>query len=99
VSETERLLALKAALMQTTNTVGWVYVKQMADKIVKQSTQAALDEDNPILAESKRQKAKAMQAGFRDFFSVIETSKSFGTESEPDWFSELSEFEETAHGR
>ena len=99
MSETERLLAVRAALMQTTHTVGWTYVKQMADNIVKMNTQQALDEDNPELAESKRQKARAMQSGFKDFFSVIETSKAFGTDEEPDWFSELNAFEEKANVR
>lgn len=98
-TETERLLAVRAALMQTTNTLGWAYVKQMADNIVKQTTQAALDEDNPAIAESKRVKAKAMQVGFRDFFAAIETTKAFGTDEQPDWFASLNEFEELEHGR
>lgn len=97
MTETERLLAVKAALMQTTHTQGWVYIKQMAENIVKQSTQAALDEENPSLAESKRLKAKAMQSGFRDFFEVIEAAKTFGTDTEPDWFSKLNEFEELSN--
>lgn len=99
MSETERLLVIRAALLQTTNTMGWTYVKQMAENIVKQSTQAALDEENPALGESKRLKAKALQAGFKDFFSVIETAKSFGTDDEPDWFAELNQFEELSHGK
>lgn len=98
MSEKERLLAVRAAMMQTTNTVGWNYVKQMATNIVSKMTQEALDEENPVLGESKRLKAKALQQGFHEFFEVIETSKSFGTEQEPDWFTELSQFEEMAHG-
>lgn len=98
VTETERLLAVRAALMQTTHTLGWEYVKQMADNIVKAFTQAALDEENPTLGESKRLKAKALQAGFRDFFSTIEAAKSFGTDDEPDWFGKLNEFEELSNG-
>lgn len=99
LTETERLLAVRAALMQTTHTIGWEYVKQMADNIVKMSTQAALDEENPTIGESKRLKAKALQAGFKDFFNVIEASKSFGTDEEPGWFSQLNEFEELSNGR
>lgn len=98
MTETDRLLAIRAALMQTTNTVGWAYVKQMADNIVRQSTQAALDEENPSLGESKRLKAKSLQSGFKEFFSVIETTKTIGTDNEPDWFAELSQFEELEHG-
>ena len=99
VTETERLLATRAALMQTTNTIGWGYVKQLADRIVRMATQIALDEENPILGESKRLKAKALQAGFNDFFTTIEASKSFGTDDEPEWFSKLNEFEELSNGR
>jgi hypothetical protein len=99
VSETDRLLVVRAALMQTTGTPGWLYVKGLAENIVKMSTQAALDEEDPIKGESKRLKAKAMQSGFNDFFSTIETAKAFGTDEEPDWFAKLDEFEELSHGR
>lgn len=98
-TETERLLVIRAALAQTTNTPGWAYVKQMAENIVKLSTQEALDEEDPVKGESKRLKAKAMQSGFHRFFATIETAKSFGTDDEPEWFSQLNEFEELSHGR
>ena len=97
MSETDRLLAVKAALMQTTNTHGWAYCKQIADRIVQKYTQEALDEENPVIGESKRLKAKALQAGFNDYFSTIETAKSFGTDSEPEWFEKLNEFEELSN--
>lgn len=99
MNETERLMVVRAALMQTTNTPGWNYVKQMAENIVKLSTQEALDEEDPVKGESKRLKAKAMQKGFEQFFSTVETAKAFGTDDEPEWFAQLNEFEELSHGR
>lgn len=93
-TETERLLVVKAALKQTTATVGWSYIKQMADNLVKQSIQESLDEEDRDKAEMKRLKAKALQAGFHDWFMAIEGIKTFATDDEPDWFSQLNEFEE-----
>lgn len=93
--EVARLLAIKSALISTTNTVGWKYIRQIADNVVKNAVQAAIDADDPKAGESLRQKAKALQEGLRDLFNTIETSKQFGTEQEPEWFSQLS-FDEPA---
>lgn len=93
MTETERLLQIKAALKQTTNTIGWGFMKQMAENLVKQSIQASLDEDDRDKAEMKRLKAKALQAGFHDWFTAIEGVKTFATDDEPDWFASLNEFE------
>jgi hypothetical protein len=91
--ETQRLMAVKAALVVTTNTAGWQYVKQIAENVVKAAIQAALDEDDSVKGESLRRKAKAAQEIFRDLFNVIETSKAFGTDDEPGWFTDLADQE------
>lgn len=95
LSETERLLQVKAALKQTTSTLGWGCMKQMAENLVKISIQESLDEEDREKAEMKRLKAKALQAGFHDWFGAIEATKKFDTDEEPDWFSSLNEFEAT----
>jgi hypothetical protein len=90
-------LAIRAALMQTTGTLGWQYVKDVAQGILTSATQAALDEDNPTLGESKRVKAKALQSGFSELFRVIENKKN-AIADEQDDFGQLNEYEEMAHG-
>jgi hypothetical protein len=87
-------LLLKVALDQTTHTQGWKFVKDIADRVVKAAVQAALDEDDPIKGESLRLKAKALQAGLNDLFNAIEQSQKLGTEEEPDWFTQLGDWEE-----
>ncbi len=84
---------MKAALKQTTSTIGWGFMKQMADNLVKISIQDSLDEEHRDKAEMKRLKAKALQAGFHDWFSAIEGVKTFATDDEPSWFSQLNAFE------
>jgi hypothetical protein len=75
--EISRQMGLKNALIITTNTPGWGLIKELADEVVKQATQEALDEENPQTGESKRLKAKALQKGFLDLFAVIEQIKQF----------------------
>jgi len=89
--EISRLMAIKAALITTTNTQGWQYIRQIADNVVKSAIQAAIDEDDPIKGETLRRKAKALKDGLSDLFNAIETSKQFGTEQEPEWFAQLSD--------
>lgn len=80
---------MKAALVQTTNTAGYVYIKQMADNVVQNAIQAAIDADNEANATALRWKAKSLKDGFRALFAAIETTKQFGSDSEPEWFSQL----------
>jgi hypothetical protein len=92
-AEIDRLVAVKAALLQTTSTIGWHYIKQMSDNIVAKWTQEALDEEDPVKGESKRLKAKAMQAGMRDLFNAVEVAKGFNADAEKGWFDDLDSFQ------
>lgn len=77
------VMAQKAALVQTVNTPGWPLVKQIADKLVVQAIQEALDAEDAT-GESKRLKAKALQKGFDELFSKIHQAKEFNPEIEDD---------------
>jgi hypothetical protein len=88
-AEQARILAIRAALVSTTATTGWRYVRQMADNVVARSTQEALDEEDPIKGESKRLKAKALQKGFQDLFNAIETTKAIDLRESDSAFGEL----------
>jgi len=91
----ERLTAVKAALVVTTNTPGWQYMKQIAANVVDACVQAAIDEEDSNKGEVLRRKAKAMQDGFRDYFNTIESTKQFDAQPQSDWFASLS-FESAA---
>ena len=75
--EESRAIVVRAALIQTTGTSGWQYVKQMSNKVVQNAVQEALDEEDPTKGESKRLKAKALQKGFTDLFASIEAVKAY----------------------
>lgn len=93
ISETERLLAVRAALTQTVNTHGWTCIKQMTVEIQGKAIDDALQEDDPVLGESKRQKARGIQYGFNTLFSEIEKIiSSSGADSELDQFSDLNPY-------
>ena len=92
-AELDRLLAVKAALMQTTNTMGWTYIKQMSKNIVARSMQEAMAEKDRTAAGDKTFKAAALEQGFRDLFSAVETAQSFSTDGEEGWFDDLNAFQ------
>lgn len=79
-AELNRMSAVKVAVMATTRTPGWQYVKQIANNIVTKVIQDALDEPDRELGESKRLKASALQRGFADLFNGLEQTMNFDPE-------------------
>lgn len=93
-NEANRLMAIKAALVVTTNTPGWSYIKQIANNRVQKAVQEALDEEDSAKGETRRLKAKAMQLGFTDLFAAIEVTKAFNpNEADDAGFGELETIE------
>jgi len=82
--EISRLMAVKNAMVQTTNTPGWNYIKQLADNIVKKTVDEALDEEDSNKGESKRLKASALKKGFAELFAAIEATKAFALQTDDD---------------
>lgn len=93
-AERARLLAIKAVLSQTTSTLGWAYIKKIAENIVQTSLQHSLNVEDEKESEQFRIEARVGKKIFGQMFTVIETALDFGTESEPEWFSELDAFAE-----
>lgn len=91
-SEHDRLMAVKVAMMETTNTRGWAYIKKIADNIVQTSLLHSLNVADDTESEQYRIKARVAREIFGQLFTVVDSSLSFGTETEPDWFSELDAF-------
>lgn len=88
--ERARLLAIKQALLVTASTPGWQYLKSMAANIVNLMVSEALDakkEDR----DDKMTEAKAAKEIFQRFFVAVEATLTFGTDGEPDWFTNLDE--------
>lgn len=83
-NEVARQMVQRAALIATTNTPGWSYVRQLADKLVADATQEALDAEDPIKGESKRLKAAALKKGFNELFNSIESYKQYTSNVEAD---------------
>ena|SRR5579862_2330927 len=91
MSEAQRLQAVKIALVQTTGTQGWSYVRQIAENVCNRMAAQAIDEEDSAKGEILRLKAQALKNGFRDVFSVIEGAKAFDPDtSEDEWFQDLS---------
>jgi len=88
--EIARLMSIKAALVVTTNTQGWEFIKQIADNIVTKTINEALDEEERDKGESKRLKAAALRKGFAELWGAIDATKQFEEPTaEPDGLSEL----------
>lgn len=91
-NERNRLVALRAALVGTTNTPGWGYIKGIAKNIVEKTTSQALDEEDKEKRDAKVLKASALKKGFAELFSVVEITKGFDPEAPDDGgFGELEE--------
>jgi hypothetical protein len=85
-----RIAVIKAALLQTTSTTGWEYIKGMSDNAVRLAMEEALDEEDPVLGESKRLKAAALKKGFAKLFDAIETIKNTDLETDDAGMGEIS---------
>lgn len=92
--ERDRLMAVKIALSETANTRGWAYMKHIAENIVQGALQHSLNVSDDDESEQFRIKARIAQQVFGEMFTVIDSALSFGTETEPDWFSQLNAFEQ-----
>ena len=79
-----RITAIKAAFVGMTATQGWQYFKQVGENLINKSVQEALDEDDPIRAESKRLYAKAMRSAVRDLMNAVEVTTAFDPKSAMD---------------
>lgn len=81
-SDTARLLAVKAALVSTTATLGFVYVKQMAENLVQRSVEEALEEDDREKRDSKILRAAALKRGFADLWNAVESAKAIDPQAD-----------------
>jgi hypothetical protein len=87
--EHDRSMAVKVALVETSRTRGWPYIKKIAENIIQTSLQHSLNVEDETESERFRIETRVARKVFGQLFGVIDTTLDFGTESEPDWFSEL----------
>ena len=83
-TEQARLMSVKAALIGTTNTPGFVYLRQLADNIVTKTIGEALDEEDPIKRDAKTLKAAALRKGFAELFAAVDATKALNFEPDTD---------------
>jgi hypothetical protein len=89
--ESTRLMAVKQALVSTTNTTGWRYITQISDNVIKAAERAAIDEEDDVRGAVLRRQAQALRKGLTDLFAAIEAAKQINLEPDSnDWFAELS---------
>lgn len=93
--ERARLMAVKQALLVTASTPGWQYLKGMTANIVNLMINEALDAKKDERDE-KMAEAKAAKEIFKRFFTAVEATLTFGTDGEPDWFTNLDDLMMTA---
>ena len=94
MSDTQRLLQIKAALVAMSATQGWTYVRQIADNVVNHAKDSILDGKTAAEREEAALKATALRNGFRDLFNAIDAAKQFG-DSENDWLSAFTDPEQS----
>jgi hypothetical protein len=88
--EVARVMAIKAALVVTTNTQGWAYIKTIADNIVQKTIDEALEEEDSAKRDGKTLKAAALRKGFAELFSAVNSTMQFAEQSdETDGLGEL----------
>jgi hypothetical protein len=92
--ERDRLMAVRVALAETANTRGWAYMRQIAVNIVQGALQHSLNVEDETESDQYRVKARIAQQIFGEMFTVINSTLTFGTEAEPEWFSELNAFQQ-----
>jgi len=92
-AEHDRLMALKVALTETSSTRGWAYIKHIAQNIVQGDLQHALNVEDDTESKKYLLEARVAQRIFGQVFTVVDTALDFGTESEPEWFSQLDAFQ------
>ena len=83
-NDTARIMAVKSALVQTVNTAGWAYIRQIADAIVKKTIDEALDEEDHDKRDGKTLKASALRRGFSELWVAVDAAKSLELQTEDD---------------
>lgn len=97
-NEISRITAVRGAVVGTTNTPGWTYIKQFAEKITAQAVQEALDEDDATKRDGKVIKAAAMQKAYSRLFNAVEQVVAFDSTVYANDDNGLGEFEEQQIG-
>lgn len=80
---------MRAALAQMCGTAGWSYAKDLSKEVVREASEAAIDELDREKAESLRMKAQALKEGFKKWIEAVERSKEFDDVPDVAWIGNL----------
>lgn len=79
------LMAMKAALIETTATVGWSYIERFAETVVRELESKAIAEEDDIKGAGLRRDARGARKFKDDLFRRIFLAKN----QEPETFLEV----------
>lgn len=73
------LMVMKAALIETTASRGWLYVERFAEAVVRDLESKALEEDDDNKASGLRRDARGARKFKDDLFKRIQIARNFDT--------------------
>lgn len=76
----EDLLRMKAAMVNTTGTPGWQYIKKFAETVLREMDRKAIDEEDDDKATGYRRDAKGARAHWNTLLQRIEIAKAIESE-------------------
>jgi hypothetical protein len=77
VDNNRDLMAMKAALIETTASRGWVYVKKFAETVVRDLEKQAIAEEDDVKANGMRRDARGASKFKDELFRRLELAKAF----------------------
>jgi hypothetical protein len=80
--DSSALLARKKEVIQATNSLGWLYMKQMAEEAIAAMVDKAIAEEDATKGENLRRKAQAAREFWRLYLTHIEAFRQVEAETE-----------------
>jgi hypothetical protein len=78
-------------IITTTNTLGWSFLKELAEETVRQLEREAIDEDDDVKGNNLRREAKAARKFLNNFLNTVEEMRNPVAVTETTYFYELSD--------
>lgn len=79
-----QMIVYKKEIAATTNTLGWRYICEIAERTVKELERQAIDEEDDLKGNTLRREAKAAGKFLKDFLLNVEVSRTVDVEATND---------------
>jgi hypothetical protein len=80
----EQLMLRKREIVSTTNSRGWYFVKELAEKTIAKMERDAIDEDDETKGALLRRHAKAAREFYNKFSQQVESMRHVDAPESPD---------------